>query len=314
MVTRSSASAASGDGGSRSVGAAVTMSNPYRARRPDASSPIGLFDSGLGGLSVLWEIRRCLPQEDVICVADTARQPYGPRSQEEVRAFSLEIAGFLCSRGVKMIVIACNTASIAGEAAIRQRFPDLPVVGMIAPAVRAALRNETARRIGVFGTALTVASGAYQDLIRRDRREAEVMAAACPELIRIAQRGLPGKEEDHLPRLIRACFQPLYEFGAEVLLLGCTDLGNIRQEIERAGGGQVRVVDPAEEVASEVRQQLQARGMLRNPEAGSGQYLLLATGSHHGLTAASAHRILEDPGLRVERLNLQAVLGRRASP
>ena len=290
------------------------MSAPYRARRPDAFSPIGLFDSGLGGLSVLREIQHCLPQEDVICVADTARQPYGPRSQEQVRAFAVEISDFLCRQGAKTIVIACNTASIAGEAQIRERFPGLAVVGMIAPSVRLALRDRTTKRIGVFGTTLTVASGAHRDLIRRDRPEAEVMAVACPELIRIAQRGLPGKEEDHVPKLIRACFQPLFEFGAEVLLLGCTDLGNIRQEIEQAIGGKVRVVDPAEEVANEVRQQLQARSMLRNPEAGSGQYRLLATGSHHRLTATTAHRILDDPGLRVEHLDLQAVLGGRPSP
>ena len=280
---------------------------PQGNRRPvqEVSAPVGVFDSGPGGLSVLREIRRTLPQEDVVYLADTAHQPYGSRSQREVRGFCLDIVEFLCQQGVKMVVIACNTATVAGETAIKAHFSGLPVVGMIGPAVRAALRGGGNRRIGVLGTALTVASKAYDECIRMVDPSAEVMGVACPDLIRIAQKNLTDQEDDRVEELIRTSLQPLFDFGAGIVLLGCTDLGNMRLEFERAVDGKALVIDPAEEVAKEISQVLLDQGILKGPEGTLGMYRLLASGSEAGFNAAVASKLLKEPVLRIGHIDLQ---------
>lgn len=227
---------------------------------PDA--PIGIFDSGLGGLAVLRELRRLLPLEDVHFVGDTARQPYGPQPVEDVRRYACEITGYLATQGAKLVIIACNTASVAGQEAAQSCFPDLPVQGMIGPGVRAALAASQSSRIGVWGTSLTVDNRAYDKLILQLEPRMEVLGAACPELLRLAEKGQID-DRPYLLNLANEYYQPLAEFQADTLILGCTDLTCVRDIAEEVAGSGVTVVDPAEEVVREAREILLEIGALK---------------------------------------------------
>jgi glutamate racemase len=235
-------------------------------KRIEGSEPIGVFDSGLGGLAVLREVYRLLPGEDCLFFGDTLRQPYGPRTLEEVRQYAIEITGYLIAQGAKMVLIGCNTASIAGGAAAQAAFPDVPVIGMIEAGVRGALEASRSQRIGVWGTEITIASQAYDQAIVRTDPRAQVVGVACPTLLRLAEK---GKIEDraYLRELATQDFRAVLEFDADTLVLGCTDFTCVRDVIDEVVGGRATVVDPAEEVAREARRVLAERGQL-NPGAG----------------------------------------------
>jgi glutamate racemase len=288
--------------------------------KPDA--PVGVFDSGLGGLAVLREVRRLLPYEDVVFLGDTARQPYGPQPVEEVRRFAVEITGYLAAQGVKMVIIACNTASAAGQSAAGSCFPDLPVLGMIEPGVRGALAASQGQRIGVWGTALTVNGRAYDQRIQQLKPEMEVLGVACPELLRLAEKGQID-DRPYLLGLARRYFQPLADFQADTLILGCTDLTCVRDIATEVAGDGVVVVDPAEEVVRQARQILHDAGALRaasqEPAGPSTQlragpstrlrasYRFLITGDDQARFTAFAARFLELPAVTVERIALAEV-------
>lgn len=269
--------------------------------RPEA--PIGIFDSGLGGLAVLREVRRLLPNEDVLFVGDTARQPYGPRPVKDVWRFALEITGYLAAQGAKMAIIACNTASVAGRDAAQHCFPDLPVLGMIGPGVRAALSTSWSGRIAVWGTALTVDNKAYDKLILELDTGMEVLGAACPELLRLAEKGQID-DRSYLLKLAQEYYQPLAQFQADTLILGCTDLTCIRDIAEEAAGEGVTVVDPAEEVVREAREILQEAGALKGPGAGLADTRLSITGDDVAGFAAFTERFMDLPHVAVERISL----------
>jgi len=273
---------------------------------PDA--PIGIFDSGLGGLAVLREVRCLLPYEDVLFLGDTARQPYGPRPVDEVRQFAVEITGYLVQQGVKMVVIACNTASVAGLEAARQNFPDLPVLGMIAPGVRAALDASQSSRIGVWGTAMTVDSKAYDQHILQFEPEIDVLGVACPELLRLAEKGQID-DRPHLLELAHKYFQPLAEFGADTLILGCTDLTCVRDIAEEVAGAGVTVVDPAEEVVRQACHILEDAGRLKLQQEPPANYRFLITGDDAANFAAFATRFLGVPKVEVGRVALTELQG-----
>ncbi len=273
------------------------------AMKPDA--PLGIFDSGLGGLAVLREVRRLLPHENILFLGDTARQPYGPQPVEDVRQFAVEITRYLAKQGVKMAIIACNSASVASRGAQRC-FPDLPVLGMIAPGVRSALAASQSGRIGVWGTALTVDDKAYDRLILQLNPEMEVLGAACPELLRLAEKGQID-DRPHLLDLARTYFQPLADFQADTLILGCTDLTCVRDLAEEVAGPGVAVVDPAEEVVCEARQILQDAGTLRPPGGEPASYRFLITGDDQANFAAFTARFLGLPTVAVERVPLAEV-------
>jgi glutamate racemase len=225
-----------------------------------------VFDSGLGGLAVLREVYRLLPGEDCLFFGDTLRQPYGPRTVEEVRQYAIEITGYLIEQGAKMVLIGCNTASIAGGAAAQVAFPDVPVIGMIEAGVRGALAASQSRRIGVWGTEITVASQAYDQAIVNADSRAQVIGVSCPTLLRLAEK---GKIEDraYLCDLATQDFQAVADFNADTLILGCTDFTCVRDIIDEVVGDRAVVVDPAEEVAREAKRVLAERGQL-NPGAG----------------------------------------------
>lgn len=272
--------------------------------KPEA--PIGIFDSGLGGLAVLREVRRLLPHENVLFLGDTARQPFGPRPMEEVRRFSVEITGYLAQQGVKMVIIACNTASVAGREMAQRCFPDLPVLGMIGPGVRAALTASQSSRIGVWGTAITVESKAYDQRILEAEPNINVLGATCPELLRLAEKGQID-DRPYLLQLADRYYQPLADFQVDTLILGCTDLTCVRDIAEEVAGEGVTVVDPAEEVVREARQILQEAGAARSPGESPAVYQFLITGQDQANFAAFTARFMDLPEVEVDRVPLAAV-------
>jgi glutamate racemase len=268
-----------------------------------SGAPIGIFDSGLGGLAVLREVRRLLPNEDVIFVGDTARQPYGPQPVEDVRRYATQITGYLAARGAKMVIIACNTASVAGRDAAQQCFPDLPVLGMIGPGVRAALAASQCSRIGVWGTALTVDNRAYDKLILELVPEMQVLGAVCPELLRLAEKGQID-DRPYLLKLAHDYYKPLAHFQADTLILGCTDLTCVRDIAEEAVGDGVTVVDPAKEVVREARDLLQGASALKGATSGAGAYGFIITGDDAANFAAFTERFMDMPHVAVEQVSL----------
>jgi glutamate racemase len=213
---------------------------------------LGIFDSGLGGLTVVKEVLRRLPGVRIIYFGDTARTPYGTKSKEVVTRYALEDAAFLRAHGAKAIVVACNTASTQAIDALR-RESDLPVFDVVAPAVRAA---SSGTRIGVIGTRGTVGSGAYQRLLADAAPVAEVTALACPMFVPLIEEGWAGTPE--AAAIARTTLRPLRLRRLDTLILGCTHYPFLRPAIRRAVGSDVRLVDPAREAVLELVRALKA--------------------------------------------------------
>ncbi|MGQ9598908.1 MAG: glutamate racemase [Anaerolineae bacterium] len=269
-----------------------------------AEAPIGIFDSGLGGLAVLREVRRLLPDEHVLFVGDTARQPYGPQPVEDVRQYTIEITGYLARHGVKMVIIACNTASVAGREAAQRCFPELPVLGMIEPGVRAALSISRGNRIGILGTSITIRSKAYDQQIQQADPTMAVLGATCPDLLRLAEK---GKVDDRplLLGLARRYFQPLADSQIDTLILGCTDLTCVRDIIEEVAGRDVVVIDPAEEVVREAHRILQNVGLLRPPGDDPPRTRFLITGDDLANFANFTARFMGWSHVEIDRISLK---------
>ncbi len=238
--------------------------------------PIGIFDSGLGGLTVAGEIMRALPNESIVYFGDTLRCPYGPREPAEVRDFVLQIGEWLSRRPVKLIVIACNTATAAGLA-LAQRVFDIPVVGVVEPGARAAAKATLNRRVGVIGTVGTIESGAYSSAVRAIDAGVTVFSVAAPRFVDVVEQGLrlgEGSLEDWLAEItdvyIRPSFyeiardylDPLKRSGIDVLVLGCTHFPLLAAPIQQVVGPRVRLISSAEETARDVAETLAARGHL----------------------------------------------------
>ncbi len=225
-------------------------------------APLGMFDSGVGGLTVMRAVMRRLPWESIVYFGDNARGPYGPREITEIKRFALEIAAFLESLGVKIIVVACNSATSAALLDI-QRNCTVPVLGVVEPGARAAVQATRNRRIGVIGTRATVRSRAYQRAIHALDAGAHVHSRACPTLVEFVERGEvtgPRVEEE-----VRRYLSPLKRRGVDTLVLGCTHYPLLREVIGRSMGPEVRLISSDEEVAREVEENLRRRGYLREP-------------------------------------------------
>jgi glutamate racemase len=235
--------------------------------------PIGVFDSGLGGLTVAGEMMRTLPRESVLYVGDTARCPYGPRPQAEVREFVLQIGAWLARKRVKMLVIACNTGTAAGLAAAQQAF-DVPVIGVVEPGARAAVKATRNRKVGVIATTGTVDSGAYSDAVRALDAGVTVFSVAAPKFVDIVEQGLhmgPGSLEDLFAEssdvfvrpsfyeIARDYLDPLKRNGVDTLVLGCTHFPLLAPAIGQVMGPKVRIISSAAETAREVAATLAAR-------------------------------------------------------
>ena len=225
--------------------------------------PIGVFDSGVGGLTVLREIIGHMPNESVIYFGDTARVPYGPKSATTVRRYSREAARFLLSRDIKLLVIACNTATARAGATLAGEL-DIPVVGVIEPGARAAAAATRNERIGVIGTVGTISSGKYDLAVRRRLEDARVYAQPCPLFVPLVEEGW---SEHPVSRAIAAEYlEPLKEVDIDVLILGCTHYPVLRSVIADVMGNEVTLVDSAHETALEVKALLAQRGLQRVEE------------------------------------------------
>jgi glutamate racemase len=234
-----------------------------RARPTDHGS-IGVFDSGVGGLSVWREIVRQMPHEATIYVADQAHVPYGNRSLAEVQEFSEAIARFLIDRGAKIIVVACNTASAAALYALRRTFPQLPFVGM-EPAVKPAIERTRSGVVAVIATEATFQGELFASLLERYAHDVEVLTQVCPGLVGAVEAG--ALETPETEALLRQCLTPLLEARVDQLVLGCTHYPFLRAAIESVVGEGISVIDPAPAVARQTSRVLAQRGL----EAGEGQ-------------------------------------------
>lgn len=225
--------------------------------------PIGVFDSGIGGLTVVRAIMNELPVEPVLYFGDHARFPYGPRPLEEIRRFAVQIAGHLVEEDVKLVVVACNAATSAALDEVADAVP-VPVVGVVEPAVRAAIRATRNGSVGLIGTQATVSSGAYQRSFGRIAPEVDVVARACPLFVEFVERG-----DTTSPALIRAAEEylgPLQEAGVDTLILGCTHYPLLRGAIHHVMGPGVLLISSAEETANDVYEVLASKGLLAAPE------------------------------------------------
>lgn len=224
--------------------------------------PIGVFDSGIGGLSVVKELRRLLPKEDIVYFGDTARLPYGTKSKETIIRFSLENAEFLVSRGVKMIVIACHSSSSAALDDLTRKI-DRPVVGVIEPGARAALGHGATKKIGIIGTQATVASGTYDRVLRELGFRGEIIGRACPLFVPLVEEGWLDRKITYLAA--EEYLTPLLRDKIDVLILGCTHFPLLKDVIGQVMRG-VELVDPAVETASAVQELLAEKKMLKTSD------------------------------------------------
>ena len=212
------------------------------------NAPIGVFDSGIGGLTVVHEIIRQLPHESIIYFGDTARVPYGPKSPETVRRYSREIAGYLREEGIKALVVACNTATAHALGSLRESLP-IPVIGVIEPGARAAVSVMNGGHVGVIGTVGTIKSGAYERAIRTLQPTARVTARACPLFAPLVEEGWTAHEATRL--IAREYLAPLIAAEIDSLVLGCTHYPLLKPLLTEILGSRVRLIDSAEETAAE---------------------------------------------------------------
>lgn len=267
------------------------------SRAPQADAAIAVFDSGIGGLTVFKELARRLPREHLLYLGDTARLPYGSKSPETVTSFAVEIADFFADRGVKLMVVACNTMSAVALETLRARY-DVPVVGVIAPGAQAAVGASARGRIGVIGTEATIASGAYEREIRALAPRSEIFARACPLFVPLAEEG--WLDNDVARRTVALYLASLKKSGIDALILGCTHYPLLRPAIADYVGPSVRIVDSAEETAGEVRRLLRENGLLRPRGHGAASFFVtdavqrfLQVGERfYGASVASAVRVV----------------------
>ena len=251
------------------------------------NAAIGIFDSGVGGLTVARAILDQLPHEELIYVADTARGPYGPRPIAEVRAIALDIMDQLVERGVKMVVIACNSASAAVLRDARERY-SIPVIEVIQPAARRAVAATRSGQIGVIGTQATINSGAYLDAFAA-APQVEVTSMACPRFVEFVEAGITTGPE--LLAVANEYLKPIVDAHVDTLVLGCTHYPLLTGVIQYVVGEDVTLVSSAEETAKDVYRTLVAHDLLRDEKSPAPHHEFLATGDATGF-AALGHRIL----------------------
>ena len=247
-------------------------------------APVGIFDSGVGGLTVARAIIDQLPDEDIIYVGDTGNGPYGPLTIPEIRAHALAIGDDLVERGVKALVIACNSASSACLRDARERY-DLPVVEVILPAVRRAVAATRNGRIGVIGTAATISSGAYQDAFAA-ARDTVITGVACPRFVDFVERGVTSGRQ--VLGLAEGYLEPLQRAEVDTLVLGCTHYPMLSGLIQLAMGEHVTLVSSAEETAKDLLRVLTELDLLRPHDAPPAQRVFEATGDPEAFTTLAA--------------------------
>ena len=247
------------------------------------NDPIGVFDSGIGGLTVVAALREILPSETIFYIGDTARVPYGGKSRRTVERYSIEIGGLLLAERAKIIVVACNTASALAVPRMQDLFR-VPVQGVVAPGAAAAVQITKNRRVGVIGTRATISSGAYEHAIQSLAQDIEVFSEPCPLLVPLIEEGL--FDDPITDQMLARYIRPLLEQKIDTLVLGCTHYPLLRDAIARAAGPDVQLVDSAHNCALAVSELLTARG-LAAPRDRLGRLDVALTDSAEGFLRAA---------------------------
>ena len=303
------------EGSARVPSAAQTSS--FRALTPDANEPIGIFDSGMGGLTVARCMTTMLPDESIYYVGDTKRCPYGVREPAEIREFVRQIGLWFSRRRVKLIVIACNTAT-AAALPLAQRTFDVPVVGVIVPGARAAIQASVSRRVGVIATPLTIASDAYARAIHRMDAGVQVHSLATPRFVPLVEEELATGLHLHedwrrhrdvfmnpqARRIVSEDLAPLAGLGIDTLVLGCTHFPLLTPAIREALGDHVSIVSSAEETTREVAETLRRRGQLARPGS-LVRHRFATTGDDITTFAAAGQFIFGRPLASIEHIDLE---------
>jgi len=259
------------------------------------SRPVGVFDSGMGGLTVLHECLVTMPHEDFVYLGDAARLPYGPRPLPELRRFAHEIGGWLEGQGVKLIVAACNSATSAALPQLQERLA-VPIVGVLTPEAHAAVQATRNRKVGLLATEATVAAGRYEQLVHTLDAGVRLTSVACPALVPLIESDDPFAQET--VDAVREYAAPLKQAGVDTVILGCTHYPLIRQIFQRVLGREVTLVFSAEETAREVAETLARKG-IENDGAREGAYRFVTTGDPAQFRALGA-RFLQLPIADVE--------------
>jgi glutamate racemase len=263
------------------------------------NKPIGVIDSGVGGLTVAKEIMRQLPKEEIVYLGDTARCPYGPRPPYEVRKFTWEITNYLLQFEIKMLVIACNTATALVLDEIREKL-DIPVVGVVHPGARTALKVTKNYHIGVIGTNGTIQSGAYEHALKSINHHVTVESLACPKFVPLVESG--DFEGELARQIVAESLQPLKRSKLDTLILGCTHYPLLHPIIQDYMGENVTLIDSGEETAREVSTILHYRGLLHK-ENRTKNHLFLTTGSKE-MFQKIASKLFGEPVVNVETIKL----------
>jgi len=250
--------------------------------RTVAEQPIGIFDSGVGGLTVFKEIRRQLPAENIIYLGDTARVPYGIRSPKTVVKYSMANTDFLRSQNVKLLVIACNTASAVATQALRE-ICDIPVIDVVVPGARRAVAATGNKCVGIIGTEGTIRSGAYEKAIKRLDERISIYTQACPLFVPLAEEGWCASEDQVVLLTAQRYLAPLTSCGIDTLVLGCTHYPILKAAIQKTVGETITLIDSAEETAAEVAAVLQSRKII-NSSVNSGLNKFYLTDIPHRFT------------------------------
>ncbi len=240
-----------------------------------STQPIGIFDSGVGGLSVLRAIRRELPAETLLYLGDQAHVPYGSRPRDQIREFAFGITRFLLDRGAKLIVVACNTASAVALHDLRLAFPEVPFVGM-EPAVKPAAETTHTGKVGVLATPTTFAGELYASVVERFAKDVQIFQSTCPGLVEQIELGdLTGPQTR---QILEEALQPMLAEGIDTVVMGCTHYPFVIPLIETITGPEVRTIDPAPAIARQTRRLLAERGLL-NPKGESGKQRFFTSGN-----------------------------------
>jgi glutamate racemase len=235
------------------------------------NSAIGMFDSGVGGLTVLKEVRALLPSESIIYLGDTARVPYGNRSSQTVTRYALESALFLITKGIKVLVVACNTSAALSLSTLKRKLP-VPVLGVIDPGAREAVIHTRNKRVGVIGTKATVQSMAYERAIKKLDPKIEVFSRSCPLFVPIVEEGLEKDEVAYL--MADKYLREFREVGIDVLVMGCTHYPILEDVIRQTMGDKVAIVHTGKETAKEVKVTLERGAALNRVGKGSTDYFV----------------------------------------
>jgi glutamate racemase len=261
--------------------------------------PIGIIDSGVGGLTVAKEVMRQLPYEEIVYLGDTARCPYGPRPSEEVQQFTWQMTHFLLNKNIKMLVIACNTATAVVLDQIRDELT-IPVIGVIYPGARAALKHSRNFNIGIIGTEGTVKSGAYEKALKSINRRVNVSSLACPKFVPLVESD--EFEGPVASKIVNETLQPMKNKGLDTLILGCTHYPLLETLIKNVMGPKVKVISSGDETAREMSTILHHNGILNSSEE-EPKHEFYTTGSTT-IFAKIASQWLERPIEVVESIKL----------